>query len=131
MKRSVALVAGLLFLISTSACVADSPRVLIESYINTSSGPYTLVVDAFDNTTGERLHHDEVPVVGEYGPASLEYPSGHRVDVTVRAVIGGGNKIPMSSYVRLGDGGFGAKQKTCTPARTDMSSLECKVSTKY
>lgn len=131
MKKAVAVLAALTLLVASSACGVNKAHVMIRAKVSTDAGPYTLKVDAYDNTTGEVLTHEDMPVVGEYGPSAVTYPSGHRVDVTVRIVIGGGIKIPMSSYIRLNDGGIGEDTKTCTPANPDLSSLECKVSTKF
>lgn len=137
MKRAllVALIATDL-LSPMAACAAGSaPRVLIVSRVikdvTKGGGPYTLVVDAYDNTAGQPLHHEEHPVVGEYGPASLEYPSGHHVDVTVTLRLGGGLKIPIGSYIKLTDGGLGGKEKSCTPVNSQLSSLECKLTTRF
>jgi hypothetical protein len=132
-KRLISLVTVLLLsLQALAACgLGNSPRVLIKSSMPRGSGPYTLKIDAYDNTTGQPLQAKEEPVVGEYGPASLEYPSGHNVELTVRMTPGGGIKVPMSSWIRLTDGGIGGKEKSCFPADSQHSSMECKLTTRY
>lgn len=133
MKRMLLVgLASVILLSDLSACATTVTQVVIKSYVVSNpeiGGPYTLTVDAYDNTDGKVLHHDEQPVVGEYGPSALLYPSGHRVDVSVRIRLGGGKKIPTSSYIRLRD--VGAKEKSCSPVDAQRSSLECKISTRF
>jgi hypothetical protein len=141
-KRLLALLLGAACAVTALLVVSNggfdlfgkNPVVGIEVYISkdvdSGGGPYTLLIDAFDNTTGDSLHHEEFPAVGEYrSSGGIRYPTGHKVDVLVRAKLGG-KPIPFSSYIRLQDGGLGADKKTCTPVAV-ITVFECKLTTKY
>lgn len=88
-------------------------------------------VDALDTTDGKQLANDDHAVAGgEYGPAALSYPRGHKVKLTVSVHIG--TNVPSSSYIRLQDGGLDQKKKTCTPQiGATTVELRCSIDTKF
>lgn len=116
-----------------SAAVGGKVNVLITAYIPKDSGPYTVHVEALDKSTGQPLHVDDKHVAGgEYGPASLQYDSGHKVSMIVTLTgLGDGKHVPMSSYLRLQDGGLGKPKKSCTPANAQVTELRCSIDTKF
>lgn len=119
--------------LSLSACagLAGVPQVNIWVFFPKDVGPYTVHVEALDTTSGEQLANDDRHVAGgEYGPASLNYPGGHKVKLTVSVHLG--VNVPSSSYIRLQDGGIGQVKKTCYPQiGATTVELRCSLTTNY
>jgi hypothetical protein len=112
-----------------AGCGSGSPVVSIWTYIPGDVGPYEVVIDAADRTSGEILPQRREPVAsGEYGPSAITYPAGHVVDIKVSITLTA--NIPSLSWIRLQDGGITKPKKTCTPLGK-ISTLECTITTKF
>lgn len=99
----------------------------LPSSVDSGGGPYTVHVEAWDPVDKKFLRNDDTPVVGEYGPALLIYPTGHHVELSVTVKLG--KPIPLSSWIRLQD--HTSKRKSCSPVMASLNQFDCKITTQY
>lgn len=106
MKKVIALL--LVASILLNGCGQSQATVTVNTGKN--YGPYSVEVTAWDNTTGENVHHKtEQVAAGSWGPGFLYYTPGHRTDIKV--VVSGGPPIPVGMNVVI----KGPKRVSCGP----------------